>query len=267
MLVADEADAEQILLVMKDITKQRQLEEDRRRHAERLKRSNRDLKEFARAASHDLQEPLRMVSSYLQLLDRQYEEQLPDKAQEFIAYAVDGADRMKALINGLLQYSRVGRKEGEFKTVDLDALLEDVLQDLSRQIEEQEGTVHREELPATFGNPAQLRRVFQNLIENALVYSGDAPPQIHVEGKEEDDGVHLIVRDEGVGIPEAGQEKIFRIFSQVDPYGTGKDGFGMGLALCKRIIERHDGEIWVDSDEGDGSTFHFTCHLSPHAVS
>jgi len=266
-MITNEGPSDHILLAMREVTERKRLEEKRRRHAEQLERSNRDLEEFARVASHDLQEPLRMVSSYLQLLDRQYEEHLPDKAQEFIAYAVDGANRMKALINGLLQYSRVGRKEGQFKTVNLNELLDGVLRDLSRRIEEQNGTVRRTTLPTTFGNPDQLRRVFQNLIENALVYSGDAPPRISVEGEEDDDGVHLIVRDEGLGIPEDGRKKIFRIFSQVDPHGTGTDGSGMGLALCKRIVERHDGQIWVDSEVGEGSAFHFTCHLSPHAVS
>lgn len=267
VLVAGEGDSDKVLLMLRDITARKKLEVERRHHAARLARSNRDLEEFARVASHDLQEPLRMISNYLQLLDRRYREHLPGTAREFIDYAVDGAERMKSLVNGLLQYSRVGRKEDNFRIVNLDEILDGVLRDLSQRMEEKQATVTREQLPPTFGNPGQIPRVFQNLIENALVYAGEAPPRIHVKGNEEGDGVHLVVRDEGMGIPEDGQEKIFGIFNQVDPHGTGRDGSGIGLALCNRIVERHEGTMWVDSELGEGSAFHFTFHLSPQQVS
>jgi signal transduction histidine kinase len=204
-----------------------------------------------------------MVSSYLQLLERRYREDLDETAQEFIDYAVDGADRMKALINRLLQYSRVGRKEGEFGEVDLDSVVGGILDDLDRRIEEFGATVERETLPPAYGNRDQLRRLLQNLIENALTYHGDAPPSIHVSGETTDDGVHLVVRDEGPGIPPEAQEKVFQIFNQLDPHGEGREGSGMGLALCKKIAERHDGRIWVESEPGEGSAFHVTLHLSP----
>ena len=260
-----------VLLALRDVTEQRRLEEKLRdqteklRHqTEKLARSNEDLEQFAYAASHDLQEPLRMVSSYLQLLERRYKEDLDGTAREFIEYAVDGAERMKALINGLLQYSRVGRKEGEFREVGLEEVLKGVLSDLEREIEELSGTVTREPLPTTYGSEDQLRRVFQNLIENALTYRGDDPPRVHVSGKKEPGGAaHVIVRDEGPGIPPEGQGKIFQIFRQLDPHGAGQEGSGMGLALCKKIAERHGGDIWVESEPGEGSAFHVTLDLSP----
>ncbi|WP_233993507.1 PAS domain-containing sensor histidine kinase [Salinibacter altiplanensis] len=253
-----------LLLAMRDVTEQRRLEEKLRRQTEKLERSNEDLEQFAYAASHDLQEPLRMVSSYLQLLERRYKEDLDETAREFIEYAVDGAERMKALINGLLQYSRVGRKEGEFGEVDLKEVLEGVLSDLEREIEELSGTVTQETLPTTYGSKDQLRRLFQNLIENALTYCGEAAPEVHVSGHTEPDGAaHVIVRDEGPGIPPEGQDKIFQIFAQLDPHGAGQEGSGMGLALCKKIAERHGGDIWAESELGEGSAFHVTLDLSP----
>ena len=207
-----------------------------------------------------------MVSSYLQLLERRYEGDLDETAREFIEYAVDGAERMKALINGLLQYSRVGRKEDEFEEVDLGEVLTDVLDDVAREIDRLGGTVTREALPTTHGSRDQLRRVFQNLIENALTYRGDAPPQIHVSGRAEPDGAaHVIVRDEGPGIPPEGQDKIFQIFTQLDPHGAGQEGSGMGLALSRKIAQRHDGALWVESEPGEGSAFHLTLHLTPNA--
>ena len=266
MLRADADEPGQLLLAISDVTEQRRLEEELRRQTEELERSNEELEQFAYAASHDLQEPLRMVSSYLQLLERRYEEDLDETAREFIEYAVDGAERMKALINGLLQYSRVGRKEDEFKEVDLGEVLTDVLDDVAREIDRLGGTVTREALPTTHGSRDQLRRVFQNLIENALTYRGDAPPQIHVSGWTEPDGAaHVIVRDEGPGIPPEGQDKIFQIFTQLDPHGAGQEGSGMGLALSQKVVQRHDGALWVESEPGEGSAFHLTLHLTPNA--
>jgi signal transduction histidine kinase len=197
-----------------------------------------------------------MVSSYLQLLERRYEEDLDATAREFIEYAVDGAKRMKHLINSLLHYSRVGRKEGEFQSVDLGDLVDEIVRDLGRRIEETDATVTRDALPSVHGVPDQLRRVVQNLIENALTYHGDAPPVVHVSGTEDDEGVHVTVRDEGPGIPPEAQEKVFRIFKQLDPHGSGHDGSGMGLAITRKIVERHDGRIWVESDPGAGTTVH-----------
>jgi light-regulated signal transduction histidine kinase (bacteriophytochrome) len=261
-ILEDGEGPETILLAINDITEQQQLEETLRQRAQELEQSNEDLEQFAYAASHDLQEPLRMVSSYLQLVERRYRDDLDDTAREFIDYAVDGAERMKALINGLLQYSRVGRKEGKFGNVDLDAVLDGILEDLDRRIAELGATIDRDPLPSTYGNRDQLRRLLQNLIENALTYHGEEAPSISVGGRQDDGGAHLVVRDEGPGIPPEAQEKVFQIFNQLDPHGEGEEGSGMGLALCKKIAERHNGRIWVESEPGQGSAFHVTLHLS-----
>ncbi len=262
-LPAGEETPDRILLAINDVTEQRTLEETLRQRAQELEKSNEDLEQFAYAASHDLQEPLRMVSSYLQLLEQRYREDLDDTAQEFIDYAVDGAERMKALINGLLQYSRVGRKEGEFGEINLDSVLGGILEDLERRIAELGAVIEREPLPSTYGNRDQLRRLLQNLIENALTYHGEEPPSIHIRGEQDSEGAHVVVRDEGPGIPPEARKKIFQIFKQLDPHGEGQEGSGMGLALCQKITERHNGQIWVESEPGQGATFHFTLHLSP----
>lgn len=266
-LVRQNEDAIRVLLAIQDVTEQHELEQKLRRHTRELERSNADLEQFAYAASHDLQEPLRMVSSYLQLLDRRYAEDLDETAREFIGYAVDGAKRMKGLINSLLHYSRVGRKEDDFQSVDLGALVDEIVHDLERRIEETDATVTRDALPAAHGVPDQLRRVVQNLIENALTYHGDAPPVVHVSGTEDDDGVHVTVRDEGPGIPPEAQDKVFRIFKQLDPHGTGHDGSGMGLAITRKIVERHNGRIWVESEPGAGAVFHVSFPPSTTSLS
>ena len=251
-----------VLLAIEDVTEQRTLEAELRRHARELERSNADLEQFAYAASHDLQEPLRMVASYLELLVRRYRDDLDAEAREFIDYAVDGAHRMKGLINGLLQYSRVGRKEGSFGELELDELLDDVLDDLAGRIEETGARVERGPLPAAYGSRDQLRQVLQNLVENALTYHGDGPPRIRISGeRREDGGVRVAVADEGPGVPPAMQEKVFGLFQQLDPHGSGREGSGMGLALCRKVVERHGGEIRVDSEPGEGATFHFTLNL------
>lgn len=257
------ADDVRVLLAIEDVTEQHALEKKLRRHTRELERSNADLEEFAYAASHDLQEPLRMVSSYLQLLEKRYADDLDETAREFIGYAVDGAQRMKSLINSLLQYSRVGRKEGEAQEVELGPLVDDIVSDLERRIRDTDATVTRDALPTVYGLPDQLRRVFQNLIENALTYHGEAPPVVHIAGTTEDGGAHVTVRDEGPGIPPEAQDKIFRIFKQLDPHGTGRSGSGIGLSITRKIVERHDGAIWVESEPGAGATFHVTLHLTP----
>lgn len=206
-----------------------------------------------------------MISSYLQLLERRYADDLDGEAREFIGYAVDGAERMKTLINGLLQYSRIGRQEGEFGAIELDEVVDDVLADLGRRMEELDAEVEREPLPTVHGNRDQLRRVLQNLIENALIYRGDGPPRIRITSEDEagDAAWHVVVADRGPGIPEEFREKIFRIFQQLDPHGQGHEGSGIGLALCRKIVERHGGRIWVDSEPDRGSAFHVTLDSEP----
>lgn len=209
-----------------------------------------------------------MVASYLELLERRYADALDEEAREFIGYAVDGARRMKGLINGLLAYSRVGRKEGAREEVDLEELLRDVLDDLGTRIAETGAEVEVESLPVARGERDQLRRVLQNLIDNALTYHGDTPPRIRVSGEHRADGtVEVTVADRGPGIPADQHERIFQIFRQLDPHGAGREGSGMGLALCRKIVERYGGTIRVESEPGDGATFRFTLPLEPEASS
>lgn len=265
-LAGSAADPPRILLAIQDVTEQRALEAALRRHSRELERSNADLEQFAFAASHDLQEPLRMVASYLQLLERRYGDQLDGEAREFMDYAIDGAQRMKALISGLLAYSRVGRTKQTLGEVDLDELVDGLVDDLRGRIGALEATVTRDALPVAYGSRDQLHRLLKNLLENALTYHGDAPPAVHVTSAAMDNGVHLVVRDRGPGIPPEHHDAIFQIFRQLDPHGAGHRGTGMGLALCRKIAEHHDGTIWVESAPGEGAAFHVTLHLTPETA-
>ncbi|WP_306054553.1 sensor histidine kinase [Natronococcus wangiae] len=232
-----------------------------------LETSNERLEEFAYAVSHDLQEPLRMVTSYLELLERRYEDELDEEGEEFVAFAVDGAERMGSMIDGLLAYSRVQTQGNPFEPVDLNAVLGDVRTDLQFKIEETDADVTSEPLPTVRGDESQLRQVFQNLLSNAIAYSGDEPPRIRVAaerraapGAAENDGATwtISVSDDGIGIDSDDQDRIFEIFQRLRAIDEGKTGSGIGLAVCKRVVERHGGEIWVDSEPGEGSTFSFT---------
>ncbi|WP_340674426.1 sensor histidine kinase [Natrinema zhouii] len=222
-----------------------------------LEASNEQLEQFAYAASHDLQEPLRMVTSYLQLLENRYGDELDEDGEEFIEFAVDGADRMKGMIDGLLEYSRVETQGDPFEAVDMDVVLDDVLTDLQFKIDETDTEITREELPTVDGDERQLQQLFQNLLSNAIEYSGDEPPRIHVSAAREGSEWMISVRDEGVGIDADDTDRIFEIFQRC--HSTEEQaGSGIGLALCKRIVERHDGELGVDSESRAGSTFFFT---------
>ena len=235
-------------------TRARELEEA----VEQLRASNERLEQFAYAASHDLQEPLRMVSSYLQLLEKRYGGELDADADEFIDFAVDGADRMRTMITSLLAYSRVTTEGAPLEPTDADAVLEDVLTDLQLRVEETNATVTADDLPTVPADRDQLAQVFQNLLANALTYSGDEPPRVHVSAEQTGDVWRFSVADEGIGIEPQYQDRIFTIFEQVHS-GAGASGEGgIGLAMCERIVERHGGEIWVESDPGEGATFYFT---------
>ena len=229
-----------------------------RKHRERaLEESNERLEQFAYAASHDLQEPLRMVTSYLQLLEQRYADAFDEEGEEFLDFAVDGADRMREMIDALLEYSRVETRGDPFEPVELDAILADVLADLQLQIDEADAEITTERLPRVEGDASQLRQVFQNLLDNAIQYSGETPPRIHVEANRRGREWVISVRDDGIGIDPDDQDRVFTVFDRLhsrDEY----EGTGIGLALCQRIVERHGGEIWVDSEPGEGSTFSFT---------
>ena len=235
--------------------------ERRNEELERLRReleaSNERLEQFAHVASHDLQEPLRMVSSYLQLLDRRYGEELDEDAAEFLEYAVDGAERMREMIDALLEYARVETKGDPFEPVDLDAVLDDVRKDLELRIRETDATVDVGELPRVEGDEHQLRQLFQNLLSNAIAYSGDGPPRVELSAERAGERWVVSVSDDGVGIDPGAQDRIFEVFQRLHNQEE-QPGTGIGLALCQRIAERPGGEIRVDSEPGDGATFSFS---------
>ena len=227
------------------------------RTAAELARSNRELEQFAYVASHDLQEPLRMVSSFVQLLAQRYEGQLDAEADEFIHFAVDGAHRMQALINDLLTYSRVERRGKELKPVAAEAVLERALLDLHAAIEESGAEVTHDPLPEVVADEIQLGQLLRNLVSNAIKFHGEAPPRVHVGVRERDGEWLFSVRDNGIGIDPQFADRIFMIFQRLH---TREEypGTGIGLAVCKKIVERHGGSIWVEGQPGAGSTFYFT---------
>lgn len=226
-----------------------------------LERSNVELERFAYVASHDLQEPLRMVSSYTQLLERRYKAQLDDDARDFIAFAVDGANRMQRLINDLLAYSRISTRGKEPEPADAHAALGEALANLRALIDEHGGMVTNGDLPTVLADPPQLVRLLQNLVANAIRFHGEHPPHVHVEATPAG-GEHVFsVRDNGIGIEPQYQERIFGVFQQLHP-SSRYGGTGIGLSICKRIVERHGGRIWVESEPGEGATFSFTLPAS-----
>jgi signal transduction histidine kinase len=228
-----------------------------------LERSNADLEQFAYVASHDLQEPLRKIAGFCQLLERRYRGQLDDKADQYIDFVVDGAKRMQDLINDLLAFSRVGRTTERFVTVDLNAAADAALANLGSVPADQGATVDVGELPSVEGDPRLLAALFQNLIGNAVKFRGDEPPVVEIRAEVRDDDCTVTVTDNGIGIdPEYG-DQIFTIFQRLHNK-SHYDGTGIGLALCKKIVEFHGGSIWLDADApGRGATFRFT--LPTHA--
>jgi PAS domain S-box-containing protein len=245
------------VLLLRDVTERKRAERELRRYAQELERSNEELERFAYVASHDLQEPLRMVAGYTQLLSRRYRGQLDPTADEFIDYAVDGATRMKELINDLLEYSRVGTRGKPFEWTDIGEVLERVRVNLRFAIEESDATISVEPMPKVIADPTQMVQIFQNLVANAIKFRDDRPLEIHI-GVERRDGYWTFrVCDNGIGISEKHQQRIFRIFQRLHSRER-YEGTGIGLALCKRIAERHGGQIWVESQSGQGSTFFFT---------
>lgn len=222
-----------------------------------LGRSNAELQQFAYVASHDLQEPLRMVSSYTQLLAKRYKGKLDADADEFIAYAVDGATRMQRLIHDLLAYSRVSTRGRDFEAVSLEAVLMYALDNLKKAIEESGAVVTHQELPVVTGDERQLVQLFQNLLSNAIKFGGNQPPRVHVSAKSADSAWLVSVRDNGIGLEPQFADRIFVIFQRLHNRAE-YPGTGIGLALCKKIVERHGGRIWVESELGKGATFYFT---------
>ncbi|MDQ7839299.1 MAG: PAS domain S-box protein [Thermodesulfobacteriota bacterium] len=243
--------------VITDITDRKKAEEALQQAMAELKRSNDELQQFASVASHDLQEPLRMISSYLQLIERRYKGKLDEDADEFIAFAVDGATRLQDMINGLLAYARVGTRGKPFEPIASEAVLEQALLNLQVAIEESGAAVTHDPLPTIVGDAAQLDRVFQNLISNAIKFHGEEPLHIHISAKLMGNEWVFSARDNGLGIDPQYQDRIFGIFQHLHAREE-YPGIGIGLAICKRIVERHGGRIWVEAEAGGGSTFYFT---------
>lgn len=240
----------------RDITPQKRAEEELLMRAKELARSNAELEQFAYVASHDLQEPLRMVSSYMQLLSRRYQGKLDEQADKFIHHAMVGAMRMQALIRDLLTYARVGQG-GKFEPVECEILLGHVLEDLSEAISANQGIVTHDPLPSLTGNAVQLGQLFQNLIANALKFRGEESPRVHVSAERRNGGWLFCVKDNGIGIAEEHRERVFKIFQRLH----GRDeysGTGIGLALCRKVVELHGGRIWLEPAPGKGTLFQFT---------
>jgi signal transduction histidine kinase len=227
-----------------------------------LKRSNEELEQFAYVASHDLQEPLRMIASYMQLLKQRYGHKLDSDATEFMAFALDGAERMQRLIVDLLTYSRVGSKAKPLVPTDMNDILERAMRNLTVAIEETGAKVNSPRLPVVPGDSVQLTQLFQNLIGNAIKFRSERPPEIHIAAQQEPGSWHFTVSDNGIGIPKKDFDRIFIIFQRLHTREK-YPGTGIGLAICKKIVERHGGRIWVESEEGKGTTFHFVLLSEP----
>ena len=248
------------LVMAQDVTDQKETQRELQTAIEQLSSSNERLEQFAYVASHDLQEPLRMVSSYLQLLERRYGDDLDKEGHEFVEYAVDGAERMRAMIDDLLAYSRVDTRGGDPRRIDPETILEESVDDLLVSVAESDAEITWDPLPPVLADENQLGQLFRNLLSNAINYSGDDPPTIHVSADRMEGMCRFSLSDDGVGIAPEEADRIFDIFTR----GTNADGngTGIGLALCRRIVERHGGEIRVESELGEGSTFHFTLPLA-----
>jgi PAS domain S-box-containing protein len=243
--------------VTMDITARKQVEDELSRYAQELKRSNEELQQFAYVASHDLQEPLRMVTSYLQLIEQRYVNKLDQDAKDFIGYAVDGAKRMKRLINDLLTFSHVETRGREFTKVNGENALKQALKNLEMSIVDSKAIITHDPLPTIVADEQQIVQLLQNLLGNALKFRGSHVPEIHIGVKDQHDKWEFYVRDNGIGIESDSLERIFVIFQRLhnrEEY----EGTGIGLAICKKIVERHSGHIWVESQLGQGSSFYFT---------
>jgi len=246
-----------VIGIARDITERKQVEERLAHQAAELQRSNEAMQQFSYVVSHDLQEPLRTVVSFLQLLAKRCQGKLDAEADEFIGYAVDGAQRMQVLLRDLLEYTRVGRDVQPFTTVDCTARLQQTLHDLQLTIKEQGASVTYDPLPSVQGDAKLLGLIFQNLIGNALKFRSQAPPQIHLSARRERAHWLFSIQDNGIGIDPQYAERIFEVFQRLH---TRKEyaGTGIGLAICKKIVERHGGRLWVKSEPGKGATFFFT---------
>jgi signal transduction histidine kinase len=236
---------------------EKKLREEHRQTLEDLARSNRDLEQFAYVASHDLQEPLRMVAIYTQLLSERYRGKLDPEADKYIHYAVDGATRMQAMVQGLLAFSRAGRQETEFKRTDCAAAVEGALKNLQIAIQECGARIECEHLPPVTADPLQVTQLFQNLIGNAIKFHGTEAPVVRITAEKAKHELIFSVADNGIGIAPEHADTVFAIFKRLHTRAE-YPGSGIGLSICKKIVERHGGRIWVESTPGQGCAFRFT---------
>nr|MBA3704593.1 PAS domain-containing sensor histidine kinase [Bacteroidota bacterium] len=247
----------QILSVIRDITFRKKAAEELKQKTEELIRSNKELEQFAYVASHDLQEPLRMITGYVQLLAERYKGKLDEEANEFIDFALNGTERMRNLIYSLLEYSRINRIK-PFEEIDVENVIDEILNNLHSLMVGNNVIVKiKEKLPSICGDSVLIGQLFQNLISNAIKFKGNEPPEIIISGKKVNNEYLFSVKDNGIGIQKEYAEKIFVIFQRLH---TKEEypGTGIGLAICKKIVERHGGRIWMESELGKGSTFYFT---------
>jgi len=231
--------------------------EELEQKSQELARSNIDLQQFAYAASHDLQAPLRGVEGFVNLFSRRYKGKLDTKADEFIEFIIDGVKRMQVLIKDLLEYSQIGAKEIHWKPMESELAVTQALANLKTAIEESSAIVTYETLPRIIGDSSQISSLFQNLIGNAIKYRKEEPPKIHISAERKGDKWLFSVNDNGIGIDPNNSDRIFVVFQRLHTREE-YEGTGIGLAICKRIVERHKGNIWIESEPGKGSTFYFT---------
>lgn len=242
---------------VRDITERRSFERKLADYAENLERSNKELEQFAYAASHDLRAPLRGITGFAQILQRRYAGKLDAPADEFLQYIVQSAADMQKLIDALLAFSRVGRVGGEFETVDMGRVLERVLAQLRSVIEERGAIVTHDPMPTLFGSQIELGQLLQNLLSNAIKFQPGPAPKVHVGLTREGDSWHFVVADQGIGIGAEHQSRVFQIFQRLHPPDQ-YEGTGIGLAICKKIVQHHGGRIWLESEVDKGTRFHFS---------
>ena len=247
----------ELLIVARDVTERKQMELQLDSSLADLQRSNAELEQFAYVTSHDLQEPLRMITSYIQIIEEDYKGKLDADADQYIAFAVEGAKRMHTLVNDLLAYSRVGTRGESFMPISLNNVLSAATANLDVAIEESHAVVTHDRLPTVLGDESQLIQLFQNLLGNAIKFRSDVPPIIHVGVEQTKDGWEFSVHDNGIGIDMKYAERIFAVFQRLHAREE-YPGTGIGLAVVKKIVERHGGRIWAESEPANGSTFYFT---------
>ena len=265
-----------VFAAARDITEIKKAEEELREYwesleelvklrTEELAKSNADLKQFTYVTSHDLREPLRMIASFLQLLERRYKDQLDQDANEFIAYAVEGAQRLDNMIMDLLEYSRVANKEIQFRDVDLEHVVQQIMLNLNILINENRASITYDPLPIIRGDRNQMILLFQNLISNSIKYRREEAPRIHISSGKDEDNFVFVVEDNGMGIDPQHLERIFTIFQRLHNHQE-YEGSGIGLSIAQRIVHQHGGEIWAESEPGKGSTFQFTMPIKPNSL-